>query len=475
MHLRATGLLSLLASAASAAPASASAEDKRSIVDRDGILHNVFEHAATGAKMDFVQNSGICETTPGVNQYSGYLSVGDNKHMWFWFFEARNNSNTAPLAAWFNGGPGCSSMIGLFQEHGPCHFVNGEKMPSLNEYSWNNEVNMIYIDQPIGVGFSYGNSEVDSTDAAAPYVWKLLQAFYAQFPKYESRDFAVFTESYGGHYGPEFAHHIAQQNAAIKSGSIKGDHIDLVALGVNNGWFDAGIQEKAYIDYSYNNTYRQIITKEEKSEYMEAYRQSCLPAIQNCPKNGGDLACVNANQVCLNTIQSPLTNEADFNVYNIRCPSGKGGPPSTYKSYLQDEKVMKAIGAKSDYVECSSIVGRHFQSTGDNSRTFLPELSKVVQSGITVLVWAGDADWICNWMGNEYAAEAISFAGQQELQSKKMDPYTVDGTQKGTFKVVDNFSFLRVFEAGHMVPFYQPEASLQVFNQIMHKRPISST
>jgi carboxypeptidase C (cathepsin A) len=85
-------------------------------------------------------------------------------------------------------------MIGLFQEHGPCHFVNGEKTPSLNEYSWNNEVNMIYIDQPIGVGFSYGNSEVDSTDAAAPYVWKLLQAFYAQFPKYESRDFAVFTE-----------------------------------------------------------------------------------------------------------------------------------------------------------------------------------------------------------------------------------------------------------------------------------------
>jgi hypothetical protein len=85
MYLRATGLLSLLlASAASAAPASASAEDKRSIVERDGILHNVFEHAATGAKMDFVKNSGICETTPGVNQYSGYLSVGDNKHMWFW-------------------------------------------------------------------------------------------------------------------------------------------------------------------------------------------------------------------------------------------------------------------------------------------------------------------------------------------------------------------------------------------------------
>ncbi len=85
-------------------------------------------------------------------------------------------------------------MIGLFQENGPCHFVNGDSTPSLNENSWNNYANMIYIDQPIGVGFSYGTDDVTSTVTAAPYVWKLLQAFYAQFPEYESRDFAIFTE-----------------------------------------------------------------------------------------------------------------------------------------------------------------------------------------------------------------------------------------------------------------------------------------
>lgn len=85
-------------------------------------------------------------------------------------------------------------MIGLFQENGPCHFVNGEDTPSLNKYSWNNYANMLYIDQPIGVGFSYGTNDVTSTETAAPYVWKLLQAFYAQFPEYESRDFGIFTE-----------------------------------------------------------------------------------------------------------------------------------------------------------------------------------------------------------------------------------------------------------------------------------------
>lgn len=209
--------------------------------------YTVFEHAATGAKLEFVTNSGICETTAGVNQYSGYLSVGTNMNMWFWFFEARSNPTTAPLAAWFNGGPGCSSMIGLFQENGPCHFVNGASMPSLNPYSFNEYANMLYVDQPIGVGFSYGTDSVTSTVTAAPYVWKLLQAFYTQFPQYENRDFGIFTESYGGHYGPEFAHYIQQQNSAIDAGSVTGQNINLVALGINNGWFDPAIQEKAYI------------------------------------------------------------------------------------------------------------------------------------------------------------------------------------------------------------------------------------
>ncbi|KAK8140802.1 hypothetical protein G3M48_001833, partial [Beauveria asiatica] len=203
------------------------------------VEYNVFEHAATGTSLKYVSNSGICETTPGVNQYSGYQTVGDNQHMWWWFFEARKNAKTAPLALWLNGGPGCSSMLGLFQENGPCTFNGGGSQPKLNPYSWNNFANMLYVDQPIGAGFSYGNVNVaDSTPHAAPAVWKMVQAFLSQFPEYKSRDFGLFTESYGGHYGPEFADYFEQQNAAIDAGTLTGDKINLVALGINNGWLD---------------------------------------------------------------------------------------------------------------------------------------------------------------------------------------------------------------------------------------------
>lgn len=89
----------------------AGSKDKKYTHVEGGTNFTVFEHAATATKLSFVTNSGICETTPGVNQYSGYLTVGTNMNMWFWFFESRSSPSTAPLAMFLNGGPGCSSMM----------------------------------------------------------------------------------------------------------------------------------------------------------------------------------------------------------------------------------------------------------------------------------------------------------------------------------------------------------------------------
>lgn len=58
---------------------------------------------------------GVCETTPGVGSYAGYVDLAPDSHTFFWFFEARHNPETAPLTLWLNGGPGSDSLIGLFQ------------------------------------------------------------------------------------------------------------------------------------------------------------------------------------------------------------------------------------------------------------------------------------------------------------------------------------------------------------------------
>ena len=139
------------------------------LVERDGTIYHHLKDRSTNLTIEVVKNSGICETTPGVNIYSGYLSIGEGINMWFWFFEVRNNPETTLLAAWFNGG-----MIGLLQENGPCQFYNGSHELELDPYSCNEYANMLYIDQPIGFGFSYSIDTVVPTDTALKYVWKLI-------------------------------------------------------------------------------------------------------------------------------------------------------------------------------------------------------------------------------------------------------------------------------------------------------------
>ncbi|KAG9020623.1 hypothetical protein FRB95_003873 [Tulasnella sp. JGI-2019a] len=154
-----------------------------------------------GATLRIVENSGICETTPGVQTISGYIDIGDNQNYWFWFFGARQsvNASTAPFVLWFNGGPGCSSMIGLFQEHGPRRVNSDKKTTTLNPNSWNEVANVLYIDQPVGAGFSHGTESTVNSDGAATLVWEMLQTFLETFPTYEGRELIFATESYGGH------------------------------------------------------------------------------------------------------------------------------------------------------------------------------------------------------------------------------------------------------------------------------------
>jgi carboxypeptidase C (cathepsin A) len=339
-------------------------KDKR-IIKRGGKKFAVFEHAATQSRLEYVSDSGICETTKGVKQHSGYLTVGEGMNMWFWFFEARKNPSTAPLTAWFNGGPGCSSMIGLFQEHGPCQFYNGANVPTNNKYSWNEFSNMIYIDQPVGVGFSYGNNNVSSSVTASPYVWKLIQNFYASFPEYKSREFGIFTESYGGHYGPEFARYIQAQNKAIAAGTVKGEKIKLTGLGINNGWINPADNYKALIDYQVNNKYKKnMITEATSQRLMNLYKTRCVPQLQQCWKSNTNADCQTAMVTCKSGIESPLTR-GNFDVYDVRQPAKDPFPPQTYIKYLGQPEIVSAIGAKSKYQECPTGPLRKFSATGD--------------------------------------------------------------------------------------------------------------
>jgi carboxypeptidase C (cathepsin A) len=177
--------------------------------------------------------------------FAGGLPVNDGStgYLFYWLFECSTAPETKPLLIWINGGPGCSSMEGLFEENGPFKINADGHTLSTNPHSWHNAANVLFIDQPIGTGLSFvrsggtvrGQSDVDE------HLHYFLQKFLNLHANYVttnghghrvSREVLIFGESYAGHYIPSFAAHTLNQNKDL------GDRIEinLVALGIGNGW-----------------------------------------------------------------------------------------------------------------------------------------------------------------------------------------------------------------------------------------------
>ena len=202
--------------------------------------------------------------------------------------------------------------------------------------------------------------------------------------------------------------------------------------------------------------------------------------------------CSSSDQTCSNTIYNPIVNGKDFDVYDVREPSKDPFPPETYTKYLARADIKKKIGARANYQECSNSAYYGFAETGDDARPLLATLSSVIQSGIQVAIYAGDADFICNYMGGFDVVNNVTYAEQDAFRSKQLASYTVKGQKKGLYKTAGNLSWLQVFAAGHevcwtelyreihadslvQVPYYQPATALQLFTQTIAKKPLSPT
>lgn len=168
--------------------------------------------------------------------------------------------------------------------------------------------------------------------------------------------------------GPEFSRYILAQNAAIKNGTAKGVPINLTALLATNSWFDSGLQEKADIEFAYNNTYRQLINESFYNELMHRYIEDVKPACDRCAATGTNDDCSDAWNKYSDEIDDPLNKSItarypDFNQEDVRADSEEA--PTTHEDYLARDEVKRAIGAKVDYVSQSTETRDAFYASGD--------------------------------------------------------------------------------------------------------------
>lgn len=172
---------------------------------------------------------------PGLNvtvsfkQYSGYLDATKGRHLFYWLVESEHNSSSAPLVLWLNGGPGCSSLEGFFTEHGPFRVTaDGENLEQ-DPFSWNKIANVLYIEAPINVGFSYNSSHLADEDlyndeATTDANYYALLSFFKKFPSLKRNQLYLTGESYSGVYIPLLTRRILankQQTAINLQGKFK--------------------------------------------------------------------------------------------------------------------------------------------------------------------------------------------------------------------------------------------------------------
>ncbi|KAI8948144.1 carboxypeptidase S1 [Xylaria longipes] len=500
----------------------------------------------------------ICETTAGVRSYSGYVHLppgflddgpnGETQdypiNAFFWFFEARKNAANAPLAIWLNGGPGGSSMMGLLEENGPCFIGSDSKSTYLNPWSWNNEVNMLYIDQPTQVGFSYdeltnGTATVsddgdgfkvepadfsdgipksnlthhvgtfssqkltqtpNTTAEAAHAFWHFAQTWFAEFPHYKPVDnrISLWAESYGGHYGPGFFNFLRQQNDRIANGSStekEAHYLHLDTLGIVDGFIDMVVQHESFISFPYNNTYDiEIFNRTIYEELMYNWTRpdGCKTKVQRCQdsmrdkeplftslsvKRKEDLTppCNDAAAYCA-TNDWEQYQRLDHGWYDIAHPKYDPFPAPHMYGYLRQESVLAALGVPVNYSEHSTGAANGFIGTFDFIHGgFLESIAGLLDHGVKVHLMYGDRDYASNWVGGEAASLAVPWSRAAEFAEAGYAPLlTADDEFSGMTRQLGNFSFTRVFQAGHEVPSYAPAAAHAIFTRATFNQDIAT-
>ncbi|KAF4670820.1 hypothetical protein FOL47_001827 [Perkinsus chesapeaki] len=359
------------------------------------------------------EKDGLCD--PSVAQFAGYFDAGPGKSYFFWFFESRTDPKNDPTVMWLTGGPGCSSQLALLGENGPC---------TVNK---------------------------DGTDT---------------IPNEQGRSC---------HYIPAISHKIFIENQKANTLTIK-----LEGVAIGNGMTDPEEQYKWYPDMAYNSTTAPSRVSEKEYEDMKAAVPGCVQAIQKCNKGGG-FPCSLAFMQCNRALFGPYQSKG-LNPYDMRQKCEH--PPLCYDfsnvdKFLNTKSVQEQLGVNTKWQECNTIVNLMFN--WDFMHNFHSLLVDQIEGGLRVLIYAGDVDYICNWIGNKHWALELEWKGQEKFKNEEDKEYKdPSGTGVGKLRSVslDNggqFTFLQVYQAGHMVPMDQPAVALTMLNEFIDNEFPTST
>ncbi|KAH9934973.1 serine carboxypeptidase [Fomitopsis serialis] len=416
-----------------------------------------------------IKKSDFCDGTVGT--YTGYIDV-QARHLFFYFFESRNDPAKDDVIFWTNGGPGCSSSLGLFMELGPCRVTSPDNS-TFNPYSWNANANIFFVDQPIGVGFSYAEygETVSTTPEAAKDIAAFVAIFFEHFSQFKGRAFHMAGESYGGRYIPVFAAEVYDQNTKLVEAGLTPVNLSSVMIG--NGCTDFATMVPSYYDMTCSPASVAPIMDISSCVRMKQAVPRCQEALQkSCVDRFDSMGCEAANLFCEVEISEPFF-DTGYNPYDISKPCD--GPISdtlcypvtkAIGAYLDRPDVRKQIGVdgfvSANFSSCSNEVGAAFHAADDEIFPTQFYIGALLERGVRALIYVGANDWICNWVGNDRMLLDLEWTGQEAFVKESLTEWTVDGAAAGLTRNVGPLTFATIYGAGHMVPYDKPAESLEL-------------
>ncbi|XP_022153959.1 serine carboxypeptidase-like 45 [Momordica charantia] len=436
-------------------------------------------------------------------QFSGYISVDvfQNRNLFYYFVEAHTDPASKPLVLWLNGGPGCSSVgAGAFLEHGPFR-PKGDVLIH-NEFSWNTVANILYLESPAGVGFSFSanttfystvNDKITAQDNLI-----FLEQWLENFPKYKNRDFYITGESYAGHYVPQLARLIVQSKQL---------NIKLKAIAIGNPLLEFNTDFNSRGDYLWSHgvisdaTHKLVntvcsssqIVREEINRNVSA---ACSEVNELVTQEISDF--VNVYSVNLDVCLSPPTNSQPaaagrlhfHSLASAQRPNQSDPKPASaalpqfsedngkidvcifneVDAYLNRVDVQKALHAILDNVFrwnlCSNIL--EYDLTNLLTPTIYT-VGSLVRSGIRVLIYSGDQDAVIPFIGSRTLVNKLA----KVLRLNATLPYSpwfhkhqVGGWAQA-FGDKNILSFATIRGAAHQAPYTSPERSLALFTAFL--------
>ncbi|QHO09277.1 hypothetical protein HN51_067821 [Arachis hypogaea] len=416
-------------------------------------------------------------------QFSGYVTVNKvaGRALFYWLTESSQNSLRKPLVIWLNGGPGCSSVAyGASEEIGPFRVNRSASGLYINKFSWNSLANLLFLETPAGVGFSYTNRSSDLHDTGDRRTAKDSLEFVVQwlerFPRYKNRELYITGESYAGHYVPQLAREIITYNTNTKY------PINLKGIMVGNAVTDNYYDNLGTVTYWWSHamisdqTYRQLIST------CDFHRQKESDECESLYSYAMDQEFGNIDQYniyappCNNSDGSAATSRRAMRLpHRPRHPAVRqlsGYDPCTEKYaeiYYNRPDVQKALHANTTgipykWTACSEVLNRNWN---DTDVSVLPIYRQLMANRIRVWVFSGDVDSVVPVTATRYALAQLKVATKIPWY-----PWYVKNQVGGWTEVYEGLTFATVRGAGHEVPLFKPRAALQLFKSFLSGSPL---